>query len=379
MSILDSDELDDFPTDPSPGDHVFNTTLDGLYVYAPGATDALGSGWLKVEDGKLLRSSERVTDSLTRAAYSGRDYQTIVDEIVANVKKQFGEVFNDFVTADPTLAMIKYMAAALDTQSFNLDSRATEASIFLATLRKSIAREARALGYKPGRSTAAGTDMILSLDDGPYAFDIRIPAGFQFDGPDNLVFEQVSDLLIPAGQTDSTTVAPDGVGYSQVETVKETFTSNGNSNQRFQMRKIPNGKYISQGSVVVKVNGEEWAESDFLPFDRVNEFEVFYDASPPQLRFGDGVIGNVPTQGADISVSYKITRGRSGNSVPVGEITDQRSVLTVNFQNIGVSGRNISKSSGGEDPEDSRSIRVSAPGAFAGPTERFRLRIGTSC
>lgn len=365
MSILDSEELSDFPAGPVAGDHVFNTTLDGLYVYAPGATDALMSGWLRVEDGKLLRSSERVTDTLTRAAYAGRDYQTIVDEIVANLKKQFGDVFNDFITSDATLAMIKYFAAALDTQAFNLDSRATEASIFLAVLRKSIAREARALGYKPGRSTAATVDMMVNLDDGPYGFDVKIPAGFQFDGPDNLVFEQVSDLLIPAGQTNSTTVAPNGVGYSQVETLRESFTSNGNSNQRFELRKIPTGKYISQGSFLVTVNGEEWTESDFLPFDRTNEYEVFYDGSPPQLRFGDGVIGNIPANGADISVLYKVTRGRSGNSVPIGEITDQRSVLTVNFQNIAVSGSNLNKSTGGEDPEDARSIRTSAPGAFA--------------
>jgi hypothetical protein len=358
--ILSAPELADFPVSPSNGDIVFNTSLDAAYVWAPGAPGVVNGGWLFLTSGSILRSSERVTDTLTRSAYAGRDYQTFLDEVSANIKSNFGSVYNDFLTAAPGRMLMRFISAALDTLSFNMDQRSVEAYMFLATLRSSIARNAHQQGYKPNRATAASLDLTLTLPDGPYAFDVSIKAGFQFDGPNGLVFEQSSDTVIPSGST-----VASNVGYHQGETVIEVFTSNGTANQRFKLRRVGADREIARDTVTCLVNGTTWNENDFLPFAPVNEFEVSYDTSPPFVRFGDSVLGNIPAAGVEIRIKYVATKGELGNSVPVNTVTQPKTALVANFQDITVVGSHTGSSSGGAPAEDSRSVQANSPRFFS--------------
>ena len=76
-------------------------------------------------------------------------------------------------------------------------------------------------------------------------------------------------------------------------------------------------------------------------------------------------MGAIPKQGADIRITYITTKGRSGNSVPQNTVKNARNPLTANFTNIPIVGSHAGSSSGGDNPEDSRSIQANAPKVFS--------------
>lgn len=362
--IIACEELTDFPALPSIGDivNVYNPSLgyDGVFVYAPAEPTALPNGWVLCRTGPQLRENERVVDAVVRTRYPGRDYQTFMDEILANLKANYQSVYTDFTTSAPGMMIVRFICDALDMMSWNMDQRATENFLYLAILRASVGRIVRALGYKPGRATASSVDLDLTLTSGPYAFPVLVRAGYKFVGPRGLVFQQVGDVLYNPGETVKTTVP-----YTQIETLSVKYNSTGAARQRFELRSIDTGKYVAQGSLVVYVNGELWTETDFLPFDSLNQYEVNYEAEPPYVKFGDGIVGNVPAVNAEVSISYGVTKGRAGNGVQPNTIKTPGASLMVGFQTIPLSASHAGTSSGGEDPEDLRAAQANAPKVFA--------------
>lgn len=319
--------------------------------------------------------------NLNRVRYAGLDFDTHFDDLRARAQVEFAKDFNDFALSSLGIMLLDLVAYGLDSLSFYLDRRASDSYLVTARTRKGVTRLADQLGYKIGAAVASSVDLRVALETA-VAFGVPLPKGFQFRGPNDLVFETAEEVVFPAGSgpTDFKTVP-----CYQGVTVTENFVSDGSPNQVFALRRVPDQSFVVQGTVGVLVNAAVWSESDFITFDKTDQFSVSYGDDPPSLQFGDGDAGNIPPSGAAITVTYVASRGVSGQ-VAEGTITEAVSTLVVNFTDIPLIVTNLEASVGGDDTEalskvkrlagkvfKSRKVAVTAEdyralaGAFADP------------
>ena len=315
--------------------------------------------WQVVTTGTEVRDSVRPTDTLVRARYVGRDYNTFLDEGLAWLRENYGDKFDDFVASDFGIMFAKYVSAALDTLSWYMDKEVTEWFYPLMRLRSRAELLSRMSAYKPRSATACTVDLDLALPNGPYSFNVMVPEGFQFTGPNSLVFELLADVTFSAGETTKT-----GASAVQGRTIQEDFTSDGSANQAFRLDSLEDDEFVASGYVEFFVSGVQWTEEDFLPYARENKIEVIYGATPPTIITGDGVIGNIPQQGASIVARYIATKGKIGKAAVAGTIQSSASSLVVNLTEITVTANNPAGASGGDDPETLNEIKTNAPAYF---------------
>lgn len=292
-----------------------------------------------------------------RALYAGADFQTHLDELTARVQAKFAASFNDFAISQLGIVLLDLVAYASANLSFYLDRRAAEGYLATCRTRRAMSRLTRQLGYKMGAATAASVDLRVSLTQ-TYAFNVTIPKGFQFQGPDQSIFEVARDVTILAGDT-----GPATVPCYQGRTLTETFTGDGLPNQVFQLRKLDDAEFVVQGYNLVSVDALPYQELEFLDVVTTSHYEVGYNDDPPTLRFGDGVAGVIPPSGATIEITYVASKGKAGQAA---KDTDTAlfavvSPLVVAFQTIPLTISNPDGSVGGDDPETLEHARAFAP------------------
>lgn len=302
-------------------------------------------------------ASEIALGSLNRARYAGLDFDTHNDDLRARLQVKYAADFNDFAIASLGIMLLDLTAYGLDTLSFYLDRRATDQYLATARTRKSVARTCRQLGYKMGGAVASSVDLEVTVEE-VFAFNVPIPAGFRFDGPDNLIFETAEEVVFTPSEQGLTNSK--SVPCYEGETIQESFVSDGTSAQVFELRRVPDDKFVVQGTVEVRVDGALWEESDLLEYGATDQYEVGYNDEPSTVRFGDGVAGNIPTASATIEVTYVASRGKAGQ-VSANTIDEETSPLIVAFTEIPLSVNNPEASVGGDDRETLASAKAFAP------------------
>jgi hypothetical protein len=298
--------------------------------------------------------------NINRARFAGKDFFTFVDDLIARIQLLFVTEFNDFVTSGTGQMLIDIVSWACETLSFYIDRQAAESYIQTAKLRKSINRLCRQIGYKMAPATAASVDLHVNLQE-VQTFDVPVPVGYQFQGPNNLIFEATEAVTFPAGEGP---LSPSRIISAREGITKiEKFKSDGSKNQNFRLNPA-DGKYVAEGTVSASVAGAPWTESTFITYDATDQYEIDYNLTPPLVRFGDAVAGNIPATGAEIVVTYVETSGEGG-LVMHDTIDDVVSPLVVAFTNIGLTITNPDPSSGGAPRESLESAKRNAPLYFA--------------
>lgn len=299
-------------------------------------------------------NTSQVLAQLQKVKYGGLDFATAADDLKANLQVKFAAEYNDFAASALGIVLLDTVAYGIDTLGFYLDRRATDTFLSTARTRRAVARLTRQLGYKMRAAVASSVDLTVSLKQAQ-VFNVPIPQGFQFKGPDDLVFEVFETVTIPAGSTSEYRVA-----CYQGQTITENYVSDGTSNQVFELSHVSEGAFVTNGTAVVTVNGVPWDEKEMLEFTATNEYEIGYNDDPPTLRFGDGTVGNIPLTGASIVIRYVISRGKSGITSR-NTIKDVVSPLVVSFTTVDMNITNADGSIGGDDAETLDSARTFAP------------------
>jgi len=292
--------------------------------------------------------------SLLSVKYSGLDFSTHLDDLRSRMQLVLGEKFNLLTSSVQGSVLLDTIGYALDSLSFYLDRRATDNYVATARTRRALSRLTRQLGYKMRPAVSSSLDLVVHTTQG-WPFQVPIPAGFQFRGPNQTIFEVAEQVIIPAGSTTNYVVS-----CYQGRTVTETFVGTGDANQVFDLSSLPAAEFIPDGTVQVVVDGLAWEEREFLEFEETEQFEVGYNDSPPTVRFGDGVVGTIPPIGSSIVVTYVISKGRAGlvgSDVEFVPVTP----LVVAFTTIPLVIQNPAGSVGGDDAESLESARSFAP------------------
>jgi len=303
---------------------------------------------------------EQLKFSARRVRFTGRDFYTMVDDLIALCQQQFGDAYNDFVSSDIGVMLIECVAWAGETLSFGQDHYSTEAFLATARSRRAVNRICRQLGYKMSAAPSASTDLEVNLSQ-VWGFNIPITSGFQFQGPGDLVFEATQTVTFLAGE--GPTSPSRTVSVREGETTSQTVKATGNKSQKVRLTPRA-GRFVADGTVTVTVAGSPWAESEFLTYEATDQFEVDYNADPPLVAFGDGVAGNIPSAGDDIVITYVQNSGKAGN-IGSGAIEDVVDALVVAFQTIGLIIEQPTVTSGGDDRELLERARRNAPEYFA--------------
>ena len=301
-----------------------------------------------------------VTD-LNKVLYVDADFSTAVDNIENFLDTEYPDEFNDYVNANIGQALIDIIAYAEQNLMWYLNRKVSDLYMTTAVTPNAVSKLARLLGYKPKSATYAQVDITVTLKKGPYTFPVTINKGQQFQGPNQTIWEYRGDVAIVfnPGDTSKTFTVSEG------QTVTASYVSNGQNNQTFNLRGVPTTKFVAGGGptgadFTVTVNGVQWDEYPIIPFQNINAYETNLLATPPYVKFGDGVQGAVPAQGSNLQVTYIITSGFLGRIIS-GGITGTVGNLVANFQNIPIAVSQPSASAGGDDPEDIRSIVANAP------------------
>jgi len=299
---------------------------------------------------------ESPQSQINRVRFVGKDFFTFTDDLIARIQLLFVTEFNDFVSSGTGVMLIDMVSWACENLSFYLDRQATESYIQTARTRRAVNRLAKQVGYKMRAAVSASVDINVNLTE-IYAFDVTVPVGYQFQGPNNTVFESVESATFPAGEgpLSPARVIACTEGYSR----EEVFTSDGTKNQSFRLSP-GTSRYVADDSVSTRVDSALWVENPFISFDATDQYEVDYNTDPPLLRFGDTVAGNVPAAGAEIRASYISTSGQDG-LVLANTITDVVNPLVVAFQTIPLTVTNPLPSSGGAFRESIEEARRNAP------------------
>lgn len=185
------------------------------------------------------------------------------------------------------------------------DNQAIESRWSVATQRKNLIAMAKLIGYEPPTATASQVDVTISIGS-PAAGDVVFPAGTVVrtrNVADPVTFRLISDVTIPAGATSASGTAEDA------DPQEESFASAGTPNLEIRLGRVP---YLDGSAVVVAANGAFTEVDNFLETTGTDRhFTLTVDQNDrATLRFGDGVIGIIPT--GSIVVSYKTGGGSAG-------------------------------------------------------------------
>lgn len=291
--------------------------------------------------------------------YTSRDYSSIREDLVSLIPN-FAPNWTNRDPADFGMTILEAFAYMGDQLHYYIDRAANESFITTASQRDSVLQLARLLGYQATNNTAARVTVTFQNST---ANPIVVPALTQVattnvtsSSSQQIIFETATAVTVPA--TGSITVtANQGVTVAN----EVIGTSNGESSQVFKLSKTP----VIEKSVSLTVNGISYTQVPYL-IDYQNYDPVFSTYTNAQgvtyVVFGDNVSGRIPPVNAQITATYRIGGGSSGN-VGVNTI---KYILTNGVSGLSVLNQYISASdsgaaSGGGNFESTDAIRVNAP------------------
>jgi len=299
-----------------------------------------------------------VASEINRVKYIAEDFETYRQEADDFWSAYYPDEFNNLINTDLGNAVLDQLAFAQMAISFAINRKASELFLSTARFNKSITKLAKMLGYPISPAFAGSVDLNFQITNGPFAFPITIQKGFQLKGPGDVIYEyrEDSDYIINAGSVSGT--IPVKEGKSKIL----TYLSSGLENQEFQIVGIPDDQYLYDDGLIVTVDGIEWERLSLLKYESTNTYEVLFTESPPKLRFGDGILGNIPPENSQIVLRFAYGKGLSG-SIGSNQITGVVTPLVINGQQINFSFSHTTGNVGG-NPEDIRHVKAFASSFF---------------
>jgi len=291
-----------------------------------------------------------------------RTFADLAEEMQALIPR-YAPAWTDHNVSDPGIMLIELFAWLTEAMIYRLN-RIPEASE---------ARFLELLGatFEPARPatvtltvTADGLEEALPVPRGTPL--MALPGEGPGEGKEMLPFETIHDWQL-------TPEAPSGsVEARQTASVQgeRLGSSDGQAHQLFQLARAsvtldPEGPYPMVPHVTV--DGVVWDfRSDLL--DSTAEDQHFtVEPRLNAIRFGDGCLGQIPPEGAEIIASYRHTLGKRGN-VPAGtefEIAIDSDLVIPIVQRAVNSGVSLSihceaNAAGGTDPTDLEKARDEA-------------------
>lgn len=299
--------------------------------------------------------------------YTNKDYEAVRKAMLDELKKRVPE-YTDTSQSDFGIVLLELFAKGIDVLSFYQDIIHNEVYLSTAEQKENILKWCEVLGYTPATCTPAYFKQVFVR---PFATEtpVTVPKGTMLKTQsDNLYFELIEDLTIPANTLGNETDSEGNYLYTATVVQGTSITgeplgeSDGSQNQEFPLSY--NGAILDTLNLITKENSGNvfWTRVDnFLsssPSD--NHYRVLRGInSTTQILFGDGTTGRVPPEGAGIYCSYRVCSGEKGNVSP-----RSISVCVNNNSSIQDTFNPETAFIKGQDDEPVSSIKVNAPAYY---------------
>ena len=224
----------------------------------------------------------KIYQSFQQADFKSYDFETLRRTMVAYLKENYPDDFNDFVESSEYVALIDLIAYVAQALSFRVDLNARENFLETAERRNSVLRLARLINYNAKRNQPATG--LLKIDTLSTTQDVRDSSGTNLanstvvwnDSANSNYREQFTAILNAANQTGQLFGQPretDKIGG--VDTEIYTLSTNQNDLPVFQFAKSVGG--ISRS------------------------FEIV----PSTINDSDSIYESAPTDGTGLTYSYR--------------------------------------------------------------------------
>jgi hypothetical protein len=224
----------------------------------------------------------KIYQSFQQADFKSYDFETLRRTMVAYLRENYPDDFNDFVESSEYVALIDLIAYVAQALSFRVDLNARENFLETAERRNSVLRLARLINYNAKRNQPATG--LLKIDTLSTTQDVRDSSGTNLanstvvwnDSANSNYREQFTSILNAANQTGQLFGQPreaDKIGG--VDTEIYTLSSNQNDLPVFQFAKSVGG--ISRA------------------------FEIV----PSTINDSDSIYESAPTDGTGLTYSYR--------------------------------------------------------------------------
>jgi hypothetical protein len=282
--------------------------------------------------------------------------------------------FTDYDFEGSNLSMIvDILAYNTYITSYNANMITNEVFIDSATLRENIVALARNIGYIPRSKTSSKTKVSFFVDvtSTPSTLNLTLKKGTfctsSSFGSQSYIFSILDNITVPV--TNGIAFFNDIDIIEGISTTEVFTISSLNLNQRFIL--LNNNIDTSTIRVIVNEDGRDVKYSLVNNILDINSgSKVFFiqeiEDQKYELIFGDGVLGKKLQNNSNITISYLISNGISGNGISdfrySGRIVDNKN----NIITTGISLITTSYSSqGGGEIESISSIKNYAPRVYS--------------
>lgn len=293
----------------------------------------------------------------------GLDFQTIKTNLKTYLKNNSAFKDVDFEGSNIN-TLIDLLSYNTYLNSFYTNMVASEMFIDTAQLRDSVISHAKSLNYTPRSFVSASAEIALSITPTISTNNVVIPKGTTFTsrvGSNTFTFS--------TSETEVISLSSNGVFSSNVmlyegSYIADSFTVNSsNTSQRFVLSN-PTIDVSSISVTVVEDGGSTslaYTKTETLLGIGSTTRAYFVEAAENQqyeIRFGDGVFGRKPKDGAVVIAEYRTSSGE----LPNGASTFRNDGNIDTHANVSIS--TISNAAGGAINESIESIRYNAPRNF---------------
>lgn len=279
--------------------------------------------------------------------------------IVASLKSYMSS-HPDFTDYDFDSSVLSFLIDVLAyntyQNSFYAHMALNESTLPTARLRNSVVFRARDIGYSPrsARGARATIRVTIRPDDDPDV--VTVAAGTAFtatvDGVDyTFVVEDSTDIQESGGEYVADLEVVEGTELTH------RFTVSSENPVRYLLPNVG----VDSSSVRVTVGGINHDPADDVT-EVTSTSPVFFlfeaEDGQHEVMFGDGVVGRKPRNGEEVVVRYRVTAGTLANGA--AEFDGPTDLGGYDDYDHSV----VSAAAGGSDPEETDSIRRSAPLSF---------------
>lgn len=314
------------------------------------------------------------------------DFEQIKNNLINYLKST--EKFTDYDFEGSNLSVIlNLIAYQAQLNAYSVNMVANESFLSTATIRNNVVSNAKQIGYLPTSTKSASSFMTFEVDlklVGPLEdiYPMGFPQFLEIRPGKTFHASTVNDYLT-FNVVDTQTAAVNGQGVAVFENIpiyegvlinKEFVNDDSDFTQRFVLNNIN----IDTSTIRVEVQ-EDPNEERMYSYSQANNLTTLTAESRAywideildgqyELTFGDGLYGKKLVDGANITVSYVVSKGEAGNGIQGNDSYNFDGQLYDSFgTNIRTEGNilNVTTSQGGAPIESASSVKFRAPKNYA--------------
>jgi hypothetical protein len=317
--------------------------------------------------------------------YMARDYDSLLQAMRALIPYKLPEWTDYLAEADFGNVLLELFAHLGDVLSYYQDRVANESFLSTARTRQSVIEHLRLIGYKLATAGPASAVLTVSIPAAASgnatilrgdAFATRSQKDkpsvrFEYTGEHPQVVDLSALPVDPATNRKQFTVP---VEEGRLISDELVGVSDGTPNQHFQLPHSPlilrskgAAGQITHDITLVTLLGAAttpWVLQASLAFSRADQRDYVIEideADRATVIFGDGILGAIPENGAQVRATYRIGGGSAGN---VASNTIQTIVGAPQLALLGARVTNPNPATGGSDRETIERAVLHAPSVF---------------